>query len=141
MYKAKNLDNIYHDLSAPASFHLNFYFAYSPRKGTPAMRWKDDIPEEVKQARLQKLMDLQLEICNEERANMLGQTAEVLVDKFNREGTMLTGRTRCRKKTIFPGDASMIGTVQQVKVHSFTHQTLIGDLEQKTAPDNLLAIL
>jgi tRNA-2-methylthio-N6-dimethylallyladenosine synthase len=122
-------------------FSVAFIFAYSPRKGTPAMRWKDDIPEEVKQARLQKLMDLQLEICNEERANMLGQTVEVLVDKFNREGTMLTGRTRCWKKTIFPGDASMIGTVQQVKVHSFTHQTLIGDLEQKTAPDNLLAVL
>ena len=38
------------------------------------MRWKDDIPEEVKQERLQRLIDLQNEISNEERQQMLGQT-------------------------------------------------------------------
>lgn len=113
-------------------FSVAFIFAYSPRKGTPAMRWKDDIPEEIKQARLQKLLDLQVEINNEERAAMLGQTVEVLVEQFNREGEDLKGRTRCWKKVIFKGSDSLIGTLQQVKIHSFTHQTLIGELVPQT---------
>lgn len=39
-------------------YSVAFLFAYSPRKGTPAMRWRDDIPEEVKQERLQALLKL-----------------------------------------------------------------------------------
>lgn len=109
-------------------FSVGFLYAYSPRKGTPAMRWKDDVPEEVKQDRLQKLIDLQTQIGNEERQQMLGQTVEVLVEDFNREGNQLKGRTRCWKKVVFVGDASMIGTLQQVTVHSYSHQTLIGDV-------------
>ncbi len=109
-------------------YSLAFIFAYSPRKGTPAMRWKDDISEEVKLDRLQRLLDLQNEIGNEERQKMLGQTVEVLVERFNRDGKKLKGRTRCWKKVIFEGDASHIGTLSQVKIHSYTHQTLLGDL-------------
>jgi tRNA-2-methylthio-N6-dimethylallyladenosine synthase len=96
------------------------------------MRWKDDIPEEVKQERLQKLIDLHNEISNEERQQMLGQTVEVLVERFNRDGEYLKGRTRCWKKVIFKGDASLIGTLQPVKVHSYSHQTLVGELENSS---------
>jgi tRNA-2-methylthio-N6-dimethylallyladenosine synthase len=109
-------------------YSLAFIFAYSQRKGTPAMRWKDDVPEEVKQQRLQKLLDLQNEIMNEERQQMLGNTYEVLVERFNRDGLQLKGRTRCWKKVIFDGDESLIGTLQQVTVHSYSHQTLLGEL-------------
>ena len=59
---------------------------------------------------------------------MLGNTYEVLVERFNRGGLQLKGRTRCWKKVIFDGDESLIGTLQQVKVHSYTHQTLLGEL-------------
>lgn len=109
-------------------YSIAFIYAYSPRKGTPAMRWKDDIPDEVKQDRLQRLMDLQNEIANEERQTLLGNTFEVLVERHNKDGRMLKGRTRCWKKVIFEGDESMIGTLQQVKVHSYGHQTFIGEL-------------
>jgi tRNA-2-methylthio-N6-dimethylallyladenosine synthase len=111
-------------------YSLAFIFAYSPRKGTPAMRWKDDIPEEVKLARLQQLTDLQNQISNEERQQMLGQTYEVLVERLNKDGQMLKGRTRCWKKVIFEGPTSLIGTLQPIKVHSYSHQTLIGDLAE-----------
>lgn len=117
-----------YDVLKQIRYSLAFVFAYSPRKGTPAMRWKDDIPEEVKQDRLQRLMDLQNEISNEERSLMLGQSYEVLVERFNKDGHMLKGRTRCWKKVIFEGDESLIGTLQQIKVHSFSHQTLVGEL-------------
>ncbi|HSX26251.1 MAG TPA: tRNA (N6-isopentenyl adenosine(37)-C2)-methylthiotransferase MiaB [Chlamydiales bacterium] len=118
-------------------YSLAFVFAYSPRKGTPAMRWKDDIPEEVKQQRLQRLMDLQTEISNEERQQMLGQTYEVLVERFNKDGLMLKGRTRCWKKVIFEGPESLIGTLQPIKVHSYSHQTLIGEIAK---PDESLRL-
>jgi len=114
-------------------YSLAFVFAYSPRKGTPAMRWKDDIPEKVKLDRLQRLLDLQNEVSNEERQQMLGQTFEVLVERFNRDGRQLKGRTRCWKKIIFEGEESLIGTLQQVKVHSYSHQTLIGELVKNPA--------
>jgi len=121
------------DVLKQIRYSLAFVFAYSPRKGTPAMRWKDDIPEEVKLDRLQRLMDLQNEISNEERQQMLGNSYEVLVERYNKDGRMLKGRTRCWKKVIFEGDESLIGTLQPVKVHSYSHQTLIGDLSKSTA--------
>ena len=115
------------DVFRQIRYSLAFIYAYSARKGTPAMRWKDDVPEEIKLDRLQRLMALQEEISNEERAQMLGQTYEILVERFNRDGKMLKGRTRCWKKVIFEGDESLIGTLQQIKVHSFSHETLIGE--------------
>lgn len=112
-------------------YDIAFLYAYSPRKGTPAIRWKDDIPEEVKQDRLQRLLDLQHEITAEERQKLLGKTFEVLVQRFNKDGKRLKGRTRCWKKVIFEGDPSMIGTLQNVKIHSFSHQTMLGDFAEK----------
>lgn len=106
-------------------YSVAFIYTYSPRKGTPAMRWKDDIPEEVKADRLQRLLALHEEISAEERHRFLGNKVEVLVERKNRDG-QLKGRTRCWKKVIFSGDASMIGTLQSVKLHSSNHQTLIG---------------
>jgi tRNA-2-methylthio-N6-dimethylallyladenosine synthase len=102
------------------------------------MRWKDDIPEEVKQVRHQRLLELQNQIYNEEMASMLGQSVEVLVERFNRDGESLKGRTRCWKKVIFPGDASLIGTLQKVTIHSFSHQTFLGELTPQPHQLNLI---
>jgi tRNA-2-methylthio-N6-dimethylallyladenosine synthase len=109
-------------------FSLAFIFAYSARKGTPARRWKDDVPNQIKEERLQRLLDLQLHISNEEQQQMLGQTYEVLVERFNKDGQMLKGRTRCWKKVIFEGSQHLIGSLQQVRIHSFNYQTLIGSI-------------
>ncbi|GAB4193074.1 MAG: tRNA (N6-isopentenyl adenosine(37)-C2)-methylthiotransferase MiaB [Simkaniaceae bacterium] len=108
-------------------YSVAFIFAYSARKGTPAKRWKDDVPEEIKQQRVQRLLDLHQQICAEERSQMLGRTVEVLVERKNKDGK-LKGRTRCWKKVIFPGDESLIGSLQNVAVHSCNHQTLLGKL-------------
>lgn len=110
-------------------YSVAFLFAYSPRKGTPAMRWRDDIPEEVKQERLQKLLQLQDEIYAKQRHSLLGSVIEVLVEKRNyKDDSLLKGRTRCWKNVLFKGGDELIGTLQQVKIHSYSHQTLIGEL-------------
>lgn len=110
-------------------YSVAFLFAYSPRKGTPAMRWVDDIPDEVKQDRLQRLMALQEEIYTKHRQSFLGKEVEILVEKRNfKDDTLLKGRTRCWKNVLFPGDESLIGTLQNIKIHSYSHQTLLGNL-------------
>lgn len=109
-------------------YSLAYIFAYSPRKGTPAMRWKDNIPEEVKLERLQKLMTLQNEITLKQLQGLLGQQVEVLVEQRNtKDGNYLKGRTRCWQKVIFAGGDELIGTLQRVNIHSYSHQTLLGE--------------
>lgn len=116
-----------YDIFKQIRYSVAFIFAYSARKGTPAFRWKDDVSEEVKQDRLQRLLSLHNEICAEERQAMLGSTIEVLVERRNRDEKHLKGRTRCWKNVIFSGDDSMIGTLQTVKVTGYSHQTLIAE--------------
>ncbi len=106
-----------------------FLFTYSPRKGTPAMRWVDDIPQEVKDDRLVRLTKAQDIVSNKKRVAFLGTSTEVLVEKQNfKNAALLKGRTRCWKNVLFPGDASLIGTVQNIHIHSYSNQTLLGDI-------------
>ncbi len=122
-----------YDVLKALEYSVAFLFSYSPRKGTPAMRWKDDIPESVKEERLQKLMALQNEIATKQRQALLGQTVEVLIEtRSNKETGYLKGRTRCWKNVIFSGADELIGTLQNVNIHSFSHQTLIGDIVPKS---------
>ena len=124
-----------YDVLKALEYSVAFIFSYSPRKGTPAMRWTDDIPESVKEERLQSLMALQNEICTKQRQELLGQTVEVLVETLSsKESGNLKGRTRCWKNVIFSGSEDLVGTLQNVHIHSFSHQTLIGDITPKAHP-------
>lgn len=117
-----------YDIFKEIRYSVAFLFTYSPRKGTPAFRWKDDIETSVKEERLQRLLSLHAEICAEERQSMLGKEIEVLVEARNKDEAQLKARTRCWKNVIFTGADELIGTLQTVKVHSYSHQTLIGEL-------------
>lgn len=118
-----------YDLLKSIEYELGYLYAYSARKGTPAMRWKDDIPEEVKQERLQRLLSLQASITHKHLQNMLGKEVEVLVDSHNfKDSALVKGRTRCFKKVTFPGVTALIGTFQKVRIHGYTHETLHGEL-------------
>lgn len=105
-----------------------FLYTYSPRKGTPAMRWADDIPLEVKEERHKRLLDLHHEIASERMREMLGLEVEVLVEKRNKDGKHLKSVSRCWRNVIFEGPDSLIGTLQKVRLHSFTHNTFMGAL-------------
>lgn len=118
-----------YDILKEIEYSVAFLFSYSPRKGTPAMRWKDDIPEEVKKDRLQRLITLQEEIYIKHRQAFLGKEVEVLVESLNfKDSNLLKGRTRCWKNVLFPGDESLIGTMQKIHIHSYSNQTLIGEM-------------
>lgn len=128
-----------YDRMAQIQFSLGFIFMYSPRKGTPATRWRDDVPQEVKEERHHKLLALQESINRKERADMLGKEVEILVEKRSRrESNHLKGLTRCWKNVLFPGDDSLIGTLQKVKLHSFSHHTFFAELIPQSHPLSLL---
>lgn len=109
-------------------YSVAFIFAYSARNGTPAKRWKDDVPEEVKQERLQRLLEIQKQISIEQYVTIIGSSVEVLVENHSTGENKLKGRTRCWKKVAFSGESHLVGTLQQVKIHGYKHQTLLGTL-------------
>ena len=114
-------------------YSVAFLFSYSERKGTPATRFKDTIPEDIKQERLQALIKLQDKIYQKQRQAMVGSSVEVLVERqSNRDPTLLKGRTRCWKNVIFPGNASLVGSLCHISVDNFKHQTLIGKQVQES---------
>jgi tRNA-2-methylthio-N6-dimethylallyladenosine synthase len=108
-------------------YSVAFLFAYSPRGRTPAKRWRDDVPEEVKAARLQRLLALHRAITSSQRHATIGSEVEVLVERSNREPGSMKGRTRCMQKVAFPGDEGLIGTLQKVRVTGYSHETLLGE--------------
>jgi tRNA-2-methylthio-N6-dimethylallyladenosine synthase len=108
-------------------FDSAFMFHYSVREGTRAAEFDDDVPKEVKIARLQTIIDLQKRVTSEVNAALVGSSAEVLVEgpsQKNKE--LLFGRTRTGKVVIFPGDAGLAGHVVSVEIASASAWTLHG---------------
>lgn len=75
-----------------ARFERMGAFAYSEEDGTySADHYEDDVPEDVKQKRLDRLMQLQQDISAELEARKIGQTLQVIIDR--KEGDWYVGRT------------------------------------------------
>jgi ribosomal protein S12 methylthiotransferase len=66
-------------------------FAYSPEEGTSSYELKDDVPDEVKQQRLEKILEVQQSISLEINEQKIGKTYRVIID--GKEGSIMTGRT------------------------------------------------
>ena len=67
-------------------------FAFSPEEGTPAYEMPDDVPDEVKQERVDKLMEIQQNISLEINAERVGKVEKVLIDRL--EGEYYVGRSQ-----------------------------------------------
>lgn len=94
-----------------------FTFAYSHRPGTAASEKKDQVPLDVRQGRLERLISLQREITHRLNQGLVGQTEEVLVERRSKRNIQeLTGKTRTNKVVNFPGGQELIGTLVQVRV-------------------------
>ncbi len=98
-------------------FDAAFTFAYSPRSGTVAVTWAEQLSKEEKKERLKRLNDSVNEIALERNLPLVDQIVEVLVEGPSKtDETMLTGRTRGNKLVHFPGDPSVIGKILAVKI-------------------------
>jgi tRNA-2-methylthio-N6-dimethylallyladenosine synthase len=110
--------------------------AYSPRPGTPAAQWSDQIDEEVKSDRLQRLNHLVATKAAERSQRYLGRIEEVLVEDQNpKDKTQVMGRTRTNRLTFFTGDINQLkGKLVKVKITEARAFSLTGELIELPAP-------
>jgi tRNA-2-methylthio-N6-dimethylallyladenosine synthase len=111
-----------------ARFHSMFSFKYSERPNTLASkRMPDDVPEDVKSARLTELQDRQRDIQATLHARAVGTTVEVLVDSVSRRReTELSGRTTGNTVVNFPGEADLLGQLVHVTIERTGPNSLWG---------------
>jgi tRNA-2-methylthio-N6-dimethylallyladenosine synthase len=104
-----------------------FVFKYSPRPGTEAAGWPDDVPQAVKERRNHLLLELQARISREALEPWVGREVEVLVEERNRRG-QLTGKSRRNTTVVLDGPDAFIGELVAVRVSRVTATTIIGEL-------------
>lgn len=116
------------DLMRTVRFDDAYLYKYSPREGTPATRLPAEqfIPEDVAQARLERIIEIQRAIQAEINASEVGRVEEVLVERLARSEGDVLGRTDRNKMVVFPGDASLIGQFVRVELTDTTGATFIG---------------
>ena len=110
-------------------FAQAFSFKYSPRPGTPAAGAPAQVPEAVKDARLQELQAALRDSQGAFNAASDGQTVSVLVTGPGRRPGQLGGRTPALQPVHFPGPATLIGTETPVKIIATTPNSLSGVLD------------
>ena len=118
----------------------NIYaFAYSPRPGTRAAKLPDDVPNDVKNRRLNQLLQHQLRIAEKTYATRVGLAMEVLVEGQSKNQNMLkpgqvgrvwTGRTSCNRVVNFAdlSQRNYLGQFLTVKITGSTSLSLQGEL-------------
>jgi len=108
-------------------FDQSFFFAYSPRPGTPSSLISDSIPKDLKQKRLKILLDLNKKHITEHNLQLLDKEEVVIVEGRSKKNPKeLFGRTSGNKIINFPGDISQIGQLVNVKINQLKTYTLSG---------------
>jgi tRNA-2-methylthio-N6-dimethylallyladenosine synthase len=103
-----------------------FTFIFSPRSGTEAATMPDQVPDEVKHDRLERLVEVVQRIAAEGNAERVGLVEEVLVEGPSRtDPELLRGRTRRNTTVVFAGSAAP-GELVDVLVEGSTSTTLRG---------------
>ncbi len=105
------------DVVRKVKFEQIFMFIYSRRVGTPADRMENQVPEEVKHERFDRLKKLYEEQVKERNQEYIGKTFQVLVEgKSKNNEKMLTGRTYSNRVLIFEGSEDLIGQTVPIKI-------------------------
>jgi len=117
------------DVLKKVRFDSLFTFIYSRRKGTPAADMPDPFTRQEKQARFDRLLELQNSISGEKHAEYVGRTVRVLVDGEGESGHYnLTSRTSGGRLVHLTGDNSLIGNFINVKITDSTTWALFGEI-------------
>ncbi len=117
------------DVVSKARFDMAYTFLYSKRTGTPAAKNPDQVPEEVKKERFDRLLELQNSISREINDELLGKEVEVLVEGLSKSSkTTYTGRTRGNKIVNFKGREDLVGRLVKVRIETVQTWSLLGKL-------------
>lgn len=105
------------DLVERVKYDAAYTFVYNKRSGTPAANLADQVPDEVKKARIQELINLQNSISLAKNREELGRRVEVLVEGPSKTNeSKLTGRTRSNKVVVFDGNPDLKGKLVTVSI-------------------------
>jgi tRNA-2-methylthio-N6-dimethylallyladenosine synthase len=103
-----------------------FTFIFSPRRGTEAAEMADQVPDEVKQERIERLIDVVQGVAEARNRERIGRVEEVLVEGPSRtDDSLLRGRTRRNTTVNFTGSAQP-GELVSVAIEGATSTTLRG---------------
>ncbi len=108
-----------------------FTFIYSPREGTPAAKFPDQIPEETKHHRFDRLVDVVNECSSAKNAEYLGRVVDVMVDGPSKnDPSAYSGRTDTFKLVNFTAEESLEpGTMVRVRITDSKTFSLDGEKE------------
>jgi tRNA-2-methylthio-N6-dimethylallyladenosine synthase len=103
-----------------------FTFVFSPRRGTEAATMAEQVPDEVKTERIERLIELCQRVALERKAARVGRVEQVLVEGPSRtDAALLRGRTRRNTTVNFAGEAQP-GELVDVRIDGATSTTLRG---------------
>lgn len=110
-------------------FDSAFTFMYSKRRGTPAAEMTDQIDDDIKKDRLDRLMQVQDVITGNKNMNLKGTIQEVLVEGISKGNiNRLSGRSRTNKLVNFDGSEELIGKLVNVKITEPHTWSLLGKI-------------
>lgn len=116
------------DIVEKVRFSTAFTFIYSVRKGTKAAEMPQ-IPYEIKQNRIKRLIARQNEITEEISKDYVGNVYEILVEGMQEKKTgYVVGRTESGRLVSAKGDESMIGEFKNVKITAVKNAQLLGEI-------------
>jgi len=110
-------------------FDSAFNFKYSPRPGTKASEYDDPIPEDIKQERLEQIIDLQKRHTLERNLDLVGTIQRVLIEKESKMSShQWAGRTDSNKWVIFDKEDVQIKDMVSIQIKKAKGITLHGEL-------------
>jgi len=121
------------------AFDDAYTFKYSVRDGTPAVRIKDHVSEEIKTERIGRLIEVVRRVARCKNVGLVGTTHEVLVEGPAKRGRLLQARTRTNKIALLDGPAEWIGTYRRVRFTGTTGSTFTAWPLEKEYPELVAA--
>ena len=117
------------DLVERIKYDGAFTFIYSIRKGTPAAKMEEQVPDDIKHERFNKLLEILNSGVKERNFSLKDEVVEVLVEGVSKnDENILMGRTRTNKVVNFDGAKDLIGKLCHVKITKPRNFSLYGEL-------------
>ncbi len=113
-------------LVTDADFDDAYTFKYSVREGTPAVRLRDHVPDDVASARLERLIEAVRANTRRKNVARVGELHEVLVERPARRGDLMLGRTRTNQLVLLDLPPSAAGDYHTCRLTGTTGSTFTG---------------
>ena len=126
-------------LVAEVGFDDAYTFKYSVREGTPAVRLKDHVTDDVQGERLARLIALVRSGARRKNIGLVGSTHEVLVEGRAKRGGLLQTRTRTNKIALVDGPDEWLGTYRRVRFTGTTGSTFTGMLGEQPSREAVVS--